>query len=262
MRFRSSTKIKGRARVYLAIFGLAALVITGLEGCSRPPAEVKSDPTALCGYWKGTLGGGTKKLSLNLHFVTNESGELEGVLNSLSQSREDIFLTSATFQTPRVAFKIEGLGVSYQGVLKTNESQIIGNWSQHGHNSTIVWEKTRHPFIEQDEENDEEVVVTNKQVVLHGTLSLPPGIHRPDAVLLVSGTGPFDRDEIIAGRPIFRVLTRNLTRNGMAVLRMDKRGVGRSTGDFDVADSYDFASDAEAALRYLVSAPIWDRTSA
>src|SRR5262249_10025226 len=69
--------------------------------------------------------------------------------------------------------------------------------------------------------------------------------------LLIAGSGPQNRDEAMAGHSLFLVLADYLTRKGIAVFRYDKRGIGKSTGDFASATTQEFASDAEAALAYL-----------
>jgi hypothetical protein len=103
----------------------------------------------------------------------------------------------------------------------------------------------------------EEVTFPSGDHTLAGTLTLPsaPGPH--PAIVLVSGSGPQDRDEALGGIAIrpFRLLADALTRAGVAVLRYDDRGVGQSTGDFSEATSADFAADAEAAITYLLSRP-------
>lgn len=86
---------------------------------------------------------------------------------------------------------------------------------------------------------------------LAGTLTLPEGKGPFPGVILVSGSGPQDRDESLLGHKPFLVLADHLTRAGVAVLRYDDRGVGRSTGNFATATSDDFAVDALAALEYL-----------
>jgi uncharacterized protein len=102
----------------------------------------------------------------------------------------------------------------------------------------------------------EEVTFGNGEVTLAGTLTLPPTPGPHPAVVLVSGSGPQDRDEAlgegIAIKP-FRLLADALTREGVAVLRYDDRGVGASTGTFSTAVVADFASDAEAAIDYLLT---------
>jgi len=73
--------------------------------------------------------------------------------------------------------------------------------------------------------------------------------------VLISGSGPQDRDEALAGHKPFLVLSDHLTRAGFAVLRYDDRGFVGSSGDFETADLYDFADDAAGAYRYLQSRP-------
>lgn len=86
-----------------------------------------------------------------------------------------------------------------------------------------------------------------------GTLSLPKHIKNPVVAILISGSGPQNRDEelgIINHRP-FLVWSDYLTRNGIAVLRFDDRGVAESEGSREVATSYDYSTDVEAAVNYL-----------
>ncbi|NJD20351.1 MAG: alpha/beta hydrolase, partial [Gemmatimonadetes bacterium] len=88
-------------------------------------------------------------------------------------------------------------------------------------------------------------------VTLAGPLPLPQGTGPFPAVVLVSGSGPQDRDESLMGHKPFLVLADHLTRKGIAVLRYDDRGVGKSTGSFSTATSEDFAADALAAVAFL-----------
>lgn len=90
-------------------------------------------------------------------------------------------------------------------------------------------------------------------VKLAGTFTKPRGDSPVPAVLLISGAGPQDRDETMAGHKPFLVLSDYLTRHGIAVLRMDDRGTGHSTGDFAGATTRDFAMDAATAFNYLIT---------
>lgn len=87
--------------------------------------------------------------------------------------------------------------------------------------------------------------------VLAGTLTWPPGPGPFTTVVLVSGSGPNDRDETVAGHHPFLVIADALTRAGVATFRYDKRGVAASGGDYDVATTVDFSADARAALRMV-----------
>jgi len=78
-----------------------------------------------------------------------------------------------------------------------------------------------------------------------------PARGRFPASILLSDSGPNDRDESIAGHRPFLVFADHLTRKGIAVLRFDKRGIGKSTGDYASATTEDFAADAQTAIAYL-----------
>lgn len=104
----------------------------------------------------------------------------------------------------------------------------------------------------------EDVSIDNGDVRLAGTLSLPVGPGPHPAVVLVSGSGPQDRDEAIPGIPDYRpfaAIAEHLVDQDVAVLRYDDRGVGESTGDNATASTGDLATDAEAVFEYLRSRP-------
>lgn len=103
----------------------------------------------------------------------------------------------------------------------------------------------------------ENVTFNNGAITLAGTLTLPEGAGPHPAIVLISGSGPQDRDERLQGIGFapFSIIADHLARAGIAVLRYDDRGVGQSSGDFNAATTADFAADAQAALGYLQSRP-------
>ncbi len=106
--------------------------------------------------------------------------------------------------------------------------------------------------------SEEEVAYDNPKVPgveLAGTFTKPRKESPVPAVLLIPEAGPQDRDETIAGHKPFSILADYLARQNIAVLRMDDRGVGKSTGEFKEATTKDFASDAEAGFHYLMMRP-------
>jgi len=106
-------------------------------------------------------------------------------------------------------------------------------------------QESRPPYSE------EEVSFTNAEVTLAGTLTLPNSKGPFPAVILLHGSAPLDRDSSLFGHKPFLVWADHLTRQGIAVLRFDKRSAGKSTGNYDTATIQDFASDALAAVAYL-----------
>lgn len=108
-----------------------------------------------------------------------------------------------------------------------------------------------------------EVTFSHRGITLAGTLSLPAGPGPHPAVVLITGSGPQNRDEEIEGIPgyaPFRWIAEYLSTWGIAVLRYDDRGVGASGGDFASATTADFADDAEAAFDHLGGWSGVDRT--
>lgn len=102
---------------------------------------------------------------------------------------------------------------------------------------------------------DTEVVFSNadKSINIGATISVPKGNNSGNAVVLVSGGGVQDRDGKMAGHPYFKLLADYFNEKGLTVLRMDDRGIGKTTGQYDLATTADFADDALSAITYLKS---------
>ncbi len=173
-----------------------------------------------------------------------------------------------------VGFTVPASGARFNGTLIDDGTRLKGLWTVPGQpDAEITFARTRAtaerearvrpqtpkpPFPYRAEE------VTFKNpvaagVTLAGTLTLPEGAGPFPAAVLITGSGPQDRDETLLGHKPFAVLADHLTRNGVAVLRYDDRGVGGSTGAFAAATSADFATDASAAVRFLLTRPEIDR---
>jgi len=101
----------------------------------------------------------------------------------------------------------------------------------------------------------QDVAYRNGEVTLAGTLTLPAAPGPYTALLFVTGSGPQDRDETMFGHRPFLVLADALTRVGYAVLRVDDRGVGGSTGDLAGSDFDDLTGDIAAGVGFLTSRP-------
>ncbi len=100
----------------------------------------------------------------------------------------------------------------------------------------------------------EEVVINNETggASLAGTLTLPENTdNSTPIVIMVTGSGQQNRDEELFEHKPFVVIADYLARNGIASVRYDKRGVGKSTGDILNATTADFANDAEAVMNWI-----------
>jgi pimeloyl-ACP methyl ester carboxylesterase len=95
----------------------------------------------------------------------------------------------------------------------------------------------------------------NANITLAGTLTTPKGPGPFPCALMITGSGPQDRDEMLLGHKPFLVIADHLSRNGIAVLRVDDRGVGKSGGNFASGTSEDFADDARAGIAFLKTCP-------
>ncbi len=107
--------------------------------------------------------------------------------------------------------------------------------------------------------HSEDVAYSNDAggVELAGTLTLPEGPGPFPAAILITGSGPQNRDCEVFGHKLFLVIADHLTRGGIAVLRVDDRGVGGSTArsPIGIATSFDFAGDVQAGVSYLRGRP-------
>lgn len=107
---------------------------------------------------------------------------------------------------------------------------------------------------------NKEVTFYNDTIKLAGTLSIPAGESPFPGVVLLTGSGPENRDEEVYGFKIFKIIAEYLAANGIAVLRFDDRGVGESEGDYNDANTMDFADDAIAAFKFLEKQDEIDKT--
>jgi dienelactone hydrolase len=152
----------------------------------------------------------------------------------------------------------------YKGMI-VNDTTIVGQWTQSGQSFQLDIKKLRAAFaVNRPQEpkppfpySSEDVTFGNKKfnIFLAGTLTIPEGKGPFPAVILITGSGAQNRDEALMGHKPFLVIADWLSRNGIAVLRYDDRGVGKSQGDYANATSADLATDAEAAYLFLKNNP-------
>ena len=231
-----------------------------MDAAAAAPAK----PSDIDGAWMGALDTGSIKLHVVFHIVNTADG-LTATLDSPDQGVKG--MATSSVQRDGTSLKIEAKTVSgvFEGKIAADLSSIDGTWSQGGGSLPLtlkrVTEKDKADLEPKRPQNPvkpypyraEDVSYENKiqNVTLAATLTIPPGKGPFPAVVLITGSGPQDRDESLLGHKPFLVLSDYLTRHGIVVLRADDRGTGKSTGVFGTATSADFATDTEAGIAYL-----------
>jgi fermentation-respiration switch protein FrsA (DUF1100 family) len=218
--------------------------------------------TDVIGIWQGIIKIQTIELRIVFNISQSPDGKLTAKMDSPDQGAKDIPIDEVTFENGNLSLKLKSVGGDFEGKYQ-DDGTIKGNWSQSGQSLPIILSKTdKAPEAQRPQDpkkpypyKEEEVIYENKRagIKLAGTLTLPDSGESFPVVLLISGSGPQDRDETVFGHRPFLVLADYLTRQGIAVLRTDDRGVGGSTGDFSQATTMDFADDALAGVEYLKS---------
>ncbi|MGO9088445.1 MAG: alpha/beta hydrolase family protein [Candidatus Sulfotelmatobacter sp.] len=237
----------------------------------RATAPIKTEhklakPSDIDGAWMGSLDTGGGKLRVVFHIVNTEDG-LTATLDSPDQGAKDIPTTSVTRDGAKLKIEAKSIGGIFEGTIAADLSSIDGKWTQGGGTLPLLLKRVKDQAelelkrpqnpVKPYPYREDEVTYDNKEqnVTLAATFTIPQGTGPFPAVVLITGSGPQDRDETLLGHKPFLILSDYLTRHGIAVLRADDRGVGKSTGVFAKATTADFATDTEAGVAYLKTRP-------
>lgn len=232
---------------------------------AEPPAEAKPPPGKIAGSWQGTLDAMGFELRVVFNVARDDGGNYRATLDSPDQGAMGIPVASLVQDGNQITADVKRLASTFTGTLAEDAKTISGVWKQAGREFELVFKRLdKQPNYARPQDpkkpypyRAEEVRYQNDAagVEFAGTLTLPKADGPVPAVLLITGSGPQDRDESIVGHRPFLVLADYLTRRGIAVLRVDDRGVGGSTGKNDEATTDDFAGDALAGVAYLKTRP-------
>ena len=175
-----------------------------------------------------------------VHVGKTAEGKLVATMDSPDQGAKGLKVDTVTLDKTTLAFEMKKILGKYEGKLNAEGTEATGTWTQAGNAFPLTLKKTdkatelRRPQTPKGPFPYKVVEVSypNKPgaVTLAGTLTEPEGPGPFPAVILISGSGAQDRDETIFEHKPFLVLADALTRRGIAVLRVDDRGVGGSTG--------------------------------
>jgi len=233
-----------------------------------PKSPTPSGNKGIEGIWLGTLKFSGTELRVVFKISKDPKGKLTATLDSPDQGAKDIPVEEVTFQNSHLHLGAKSINGIFEGDIKEDKSTVEGQWKQNGASVPLVLQRTdKVPEVLRPQEPkppypyvEKEVEYENKKagIKLAGTLTMPGSGEPFPVVLLITGSGAQDRDESVFGHRPFLVLADYLTRRGIAVLRVDDRGVGKSTGDFKKATSEDFAGDVLAGVEYLKSLKEFD----
>jgi len=260
-------------KIVVCLF-LLALIAVGSGCVSRPTdSDENTDNNSAIdnsaieeieGLWLGTLQvQGGMELRLLFNISISPDGSVNATMDSVDQGAKGIPVEVVSYKDGNLRLEAKSIRGTFDGTLKEDGNTIEGEWKQSGLALPLVLSRVNEtPDTRREQDpvkpypyNEEEVSYENEEagVKLEGTLTTPNSEGPFPAVILISGSGQQNRDEEILGHRPFLVLSDYLTRRGIAVLRVDDRGVGGSTGNFSQATTEDFAGDVLAGIEYLKS---------
>jgi pimeloyl-ACP methyl ester carboxylesterase len=241
-------------------FPLLSLLFILLALPAFPQATAPSQKK-LDGIWVGAIEVSGIKLRIVLKITQGPAETLTARMDVPDQGASDLPIDSVGIQGDLFHFEVKNLGVSYEGKLNNDSSEISGQFKQGPAVYPLTLKRTdKAPTLGRPQDpkkpypyTEEEVAYENKTdgVKLAGTLTLPRTKGPFPAVLLITGSGAQDRNETVAGHRPFLVLADHLTQLGIAVLRVDDRGMGGSSRGSATATSENYAEDVLAGVEFL-----------
>lgn len=220
-----------------------------------------ADVYALTGSWRGNLNLGQMKVPLVFNFSETAAGEIRCTMDSPSQGAKGIATEVVLCTADSVSLTCNAIGASYTG--KISAGSINGRFRQRGYEFPLDLTPDR-PAEERRPQTPKppfpySVIDTSftapDGAVMSATLTLPHTLSgkKVPAVVMVTGSGPQNRDEEYCDHKPFAVIADFLARNGIASLRYDDRGTGKSTGDFLTSTTFTFRDDAVSGIDFLRS---------
>jgi uncharacterized protein len=231
--------------------------VAGLQ--FRPAA--KPAPTGAEAIYEGTFKAGVTDVRLVFHLFKQKDGSYAGTMDSPDQGAKGLVLDKVSVKDDAVRLELNSARIVFEGKRGKGGQEIAGTFKQAGLSFPLTLKRVAKAKAARRPQTppkpypyDEiEVAYENKLhgIKLAGTLTVPRAKGPFPAVLLITGSGAQDRDETILGHKPFLVLADHLTRRGIAVLRVDDRGVGGSTGSVPNSTTADFAEDVRAGVAFL-----------
>jgi pimeloyl-ACP methyl ester carboxylesterase len=226
----------------------------------------------IAGNWEGTLQVQGTEIPIIFHITKDNTGKHHATFDSPVQKAYGLPCSDVMIQGDSVILMMQLINGRYAAKLNNDQTQLTGNWQQGDGSLPLQVTRTGnvattqslkrpqtpkppYPYRSEDVEYDN----ADRSVHFGANFTVPlpdPNVDYFRApiyptVILITGSGPQDRDETIFEHKPFAVIADHLTKQGIAVLRVDDRGMGKTTGDFSRSTTADFVNDVEAGIEYL-----------
>lgn len=212
--------------------------------------------------WKGTLTAVGNKLDIILN-LTSDGTNWTSSWDIPAQKVSNL-VSSLTQKTDSTIYiEIKQIHATYSAKYNTQLKQYEGNWNQSNMtfplNLTQIFNYTKGEIVRKQTPKppfpyqSEEVIFEGKNTGINygATFTYPSKGTQFPAIILINGSGQLDRNESLFGHQPFAVLADYFTKQGYAVLRIDDRGIGKTTGEYDSCNTFDFAKDVLEEIQYL-----------
>ena len=229
-------------------------IIVAMAANTVAAATILPEQGSIEGDWDGAISVVGQTLPMSVHIAADDAGlgatiDIQGVTG--------LPLQNVSFGDAKLHMELQaGPGIAVFDGEFAGDS-IGGTFTQAGMAGTFFLKRAQEGPAAPSATADplpyaqEEVTFHNADITLAGTLTLPESAGPHPAAVMISGSGAQNRDEELFGFKPFYLIADHLTRNGVAVLRYDDRGVGGSTGSVSASTSEDFAGDVLAAVELL-----------
>lgn len=216
-----------------------------------------SSAQTISGYWSGKLETTGRTLDVSFHITRTDSG-LRSTLSIIQQGLQDHPADSTRFSDSTLFISVADFNITYRGTL--DSVNVIRGAIRQGGSPRPLDLKNEPPQLNRPQTpqppfpyRSEDIRFVNEidGIELVGTLTVPSTNESPPLAVIISGSGPQDRDGTMFGHQSYAVLADQLTRRGIAIFRFDERGVGASEGRYDSASLQNLVDDVAAAVDVL-----------
>lgn len=240
-------------RLIALVLFVVGVLVAGCSSDSNPP-----EPTT--GDWHGVIEIPGQPIAVGVTFTGKDTATVDIPLQGVANKQ----LKDVRSSRAGVSFALADVpgDPKFQGTYDQGADRIAGDFVQGGTTFKLSLERGKVAPLNRPQEpkapfpyKAEDVTYRSGDITIAGTLTKPEGNGPFPAVLLITGSGPQDRDEELFGHKPFLLVADTLTRAGYAVLRTDDRGIGGTGGKLDDANYTDLANDAAAGVGFLRGRP-------